>query len=374
MDPDALKEAASRGTPTPGQQVAHFLKTETFYLVLVVMVVAMATPVIVGSFHDAGVVLGLRAEQPGATGTSPGPAPLLRKDLQAAEGDWMKAAARSDPRAVEFATGVRRLNDLLRWCGWAALLALAVWQALPDSGQVRPAAPAPVWGLWDVAKLAALFAIGSQVFHYIFPFNPVRPFADRGDWMAEIFARILLVGALVHIVVSERGGRLRDLGIRGNFVGNILIGLVAFLAVQPFLHLAGALEDRWYPNGTVQETLLAMLRTRSAGALWLAAGMAVIASPIAEELFFRSFLQPALQQSLGRWMGILASTAFFAVAHMDLYAVPPLLVLGFALGYAYDRTRSLAVPVIVHAAYNGMTVLSLFADRGLADAASRALR
>ena len=54
----------------------------------------------------------------------------------------------------------------------------------------------PVWGLWDVAKLAALFAVGSQLFHHIFPFNPLRPFAGRGDWMAEIFARIVLVGRL----------------------------------------------------------------------------------------------------------------------------------------------------------------------------------
>ena len=45
--------------------------------------------------------------------------------------------------------------------------------------------------------------------------------------------------------------------------------------------------------------------------------------------------------------------------------MPSLLVLGIALAYVYDRTRSLAAPIALHMAFNGITLLSVFAFRGL---------
>ena len=208
-----------------------------------------------------------------------------------------------------------------------------------------------------------------------FPLNPARPFAVPGDWIAEIFVAILLVGATIHIVVAERGGHLRDLGIRGKFFGGIGVGLTAFLAIQPFLWLVGVLEERaarngWIPEIPVQQILQVISKTRSAWVLALAAIVAVVAAPISEELLFRGFLQPALGRWTGRWLAILLSAAFFAAAHMDLYAMPLLLVLGIALAYVYDRTRSLAAPVALHMAFNGITLLSVFAFRGLVTALS----
>jgi membrane protease YdiL (CAAX protease family) len=99
--------------------------------------------------------------------------------------------------------------------------------------------------------------------------------------------------------------------------------------------------------------------------LALAAIVAVVAAPISEELLFRGFLQPAIGRWTGRGSAIVLSAAFFAAAHMDLYAMPLLLILGIALAWVYDRTRSLAAPVALHMAFNGMTLLSVFAFRGL---------
>jgi membrane protease YdiL (CAAX protease family) len=205
--------------------------------------------------------------------------------------------------------------------------------------------------------------------------NPERPFAVPGDWIAEIFIAILLAGATIHIVVAERGGHLRDLGIRGKFLAGIGVGLTAFLVVQPFLWLVTVLEERAARSGRIpeipiQQILQVILQTRSGWVLALAAIVAVVVAPISEELLFRGFLQPALGRWTGRWMAIVLGAAFFAVAHMDLYAVPALLVLGIALGYVYDRTRSLAAPVALHMAFNGMTLISVFAFRGLVTALS----
>jgi membrane protease YdiL (CAAX protease family) len=373
MDPDAINDAASPGTSgsaeparTPAQKVFDFLKTEAFYLAVVILVVVMG---------------GMKTWKELHTQENAGPNPLLQKDLDANAKDFLALAltrTEDQPRrAAALAEGVESLTRYLFWGGAAVALVIGLTWALRGRRVAPPAVAEPPWGLWDVFKLAALWAVGAQLFHMklFFPLNPERPFAVPGDWIAEIFIAILLVGATIHIVVSERGGRPRDLGIRGKFFAGIGVGLTAFLVVQPFLRLVAVLEERaardgWIPEIPVQQILQVILETRSQWVLALAATVAVVVAPISEELLFRGFLQPALGRWTGRRLAIVLSAAFFATAHMDLYAMPTLLVLGIALGYVYDRTRSLAAPVALHMAFNATTLLSVFAFRGLVSALS----
>jgi len=377
MDPDAVNDGASgrtsgSGEPAraPAPKVLDFLKTEAFYLAVVILVVVMGGMKTWKEF---------RAQRTGQPQENVGPSQLLQKDLEAEEKAFLAVAlTRSEDRfrrAAAFAQGVESLNLYLLWGGAVVALGIGLSWALRDRHAARPAMPEPPWGLWDVAKLAALWAVGAQVLHtkLFFPLDPQTPFAVPGDWIAEIFIAILLVGATIHIVVAERGGHLRDLGIRGKFFGGVAVGLTAFLVVQPFLRLIEALEERaarngWIPEIPVQQILQVISRTQSGWVLALAAIVAVVAAPISEELLFRGVLQPALGRWTGRWWAIFLSAAFFAAAHMDLYAMPLLLVLGIALAYVYDRTRSLAAPVALHMAFNGVTLLSVFAFRGLVTA------
>lgn len=91
-------------------------------------------------------------------------------------------------------------------------------------------------------------------------------------------------------------------------------------------------------------------------ALWL--GAAVVA-PIAEEVFFRGFLQTFLVNVLhNRWLAIvLASLAFGSVHVSQAYAIPALAVLAVLIGYTYERTGSLLPPMAIHAAFNLKTLL-----------------
>jgi membrane protease YdiL (CAAX protease family) len=373
MDPDAINGAAALGTSrsgeparTPARQVGDFLKTEAFYLAVVILVIVMG---------------GMKTWKELHVHENTGPNLLFQKDLDANAKDFLTLALTHPEgrtrRAAAFATGIELLSRYLLFAGVAMALVMGISRALRGRRVALPAVTEPPWGLWDVFKLAALWAAGAQILHMklFFPLNPERPFAVPGDWMAEIFIAILLVGTTIHIVVAERGGHLRDLGIRGRFFGGIGVGLTAFLVVQPFLWLVAYLEEcaarsGWIPKIPVQQILQVILETRSGWVLALAAMVAVVVAPISEELLFRGFLQPALGRWTGRWLAIVLGAAFFAVAHMDLYAMPALLVLGIALGYVYDRTRSLAAPVALHMAFNGITLLSVFAFRGLMTALS----
>ena len=378
MDSDAMNDAASPGT-NGTKKVRDFLRTEAFYLAVVILVVVM------GGLKTWNEFRAQEEEQ--RTGQPPenaAPNPLLQKDLDASGKkylNWAMTRTEERPRrAATFAVGIETLNRYLLFAGAAVALVMGSSWALRGRRRAPPAVIQPPWGLWDVFKLAALWAAGAQFFHskLFFPMNPERPFATPGDWIAEIFVAILLVGATIHIV-AERGGRLRDLGIRSNFLGAIGVGLTAFLVAQPFLQLIALLEERaardgWIPDIPVQRILQVILETRSAWVLTLAVIVAVVVAPISEELLFRGLLQPALGRWIGRWPAILFAAAFFAVAHMDLYAVATLLALGIALGYVYDRTRSLAAPVALHMAFNGITLFSVFAFRGLMTAALSAPR
>jgi membrane protease YdiL (CAAX protease family) len=378
MDPDAINDAAlaranASGKParTPAQKAGDFLKSQAFYVAVVILVA------VTGSMKTWQEYRAQEEERrTGQAQENAGPYPVLQKDFDA-QVRFCLIEARTRPedryrRAAAFAEAVASLDDYLRWGGAALALALGLSWALRRQSPAEPALPEPPWGLWDVAKLAALWAAGAQLLHtkLFFPLNPDRPFAVPGDWIAEIFIGILLVGAAIHIVVSERGGHLRDLGIRGKFFGAVGIGLIAFVVVQPFIQLLAVLEERaashgWIPEIPVQQIIQVIARTQSGSVLALAAIVTVVVAPISEEMLFRGLLQPALGRWTGRGSAILLSAAFFAAAHMDLYAMPMLLVLGIALAYVYDRTRSLAAPVALHMTFNGMTLLAVFAFRGL---------
>ncbi len=87
----------------------------------------------------------------------------------------------------------------------------------------------------------------------------------------------------------------------------------------------------------------------------------VIGAPIAEELVYRVLLQGALLRLSGSaWVSIIATSLLFALVHLGSvpwYALLPLFVLGLALGVAYERTKRLGVPIVMHAAFNLLNIL-----------------
>lgn len=81
-------------------------------------------------------------------------------------------------------------------------------------------------------------------------------------------------------------------------------------------------------------------------------------APIAEEMFFRGILQSMLGTRLGRrWTAILLTSVAFALMHGEWHARPALLVLGIGFGVAYERTGSLATPIVMHALFNARTLV-----------------
>ena len=337
-----------------GPKVSAFLKAEAFYVAVLIFVAVTSAAQTASSFaHEY-------TDRPVSL-------PLDQKILRSEHYRELTELMRTDIEAAWFPTAVVGFNLLLLIAGSALILCLALAWFVKERKPVAMGAPSPVWGLWDVLKASGLFAAGGMLLHLIFRTKMINPFASAQTWIAEIFGYVLLVGVVIHIVKIERGGRLADLGIRPDGLLRAAgFGLLGFLAIQPFLRLAEAAQWQVSKVLPMQEPLQAMLLTQSARTLVLSSFVAVVVAPLGEELLFRGFLQPALQRWIGRGIGILACAAFFAASHMDLFSFPQLFLLGVALGYVYDRTRSLAAPVTLHLLFNGTTVLAIFAHRSLA--------
>jgi membrane protease YdiL (CAAX protease family) len=85
----------------------------------------------------------------------------------------------------------------------------------------------------------------------------------------------------------------------------------------------------------------------------------VVGAPLAEEVFFRGFVQRAAVARIGRVAGIIGTAALFGLVHYQLEQLVALVVFGVVLGVLADRTGRLGPSIITHMAFNATTVVNL---------------
>jgi membrane protease YdiL (CAAX protease family) len=92
--------------------------------------------------------------------------------------------------------------------------------------------------------------------------------------------------------------------------------------------------------------------------------LAVVLSPLIEELFFRGFLLTFFKNYTSSLGAIVFSAGVFAFAHANIDSAIPLWFLGIVLGVAYQHTGSLLLPIGIHACWNFFTAISLILEKG----------
>lgn len=171
---------------------------------------------------------------------------------------------------------------------------------------------------------------------------------------------LLIDLSLPIMLLVTRGAQLYQMGLHCSHFGrNVLAGLgacvLAFLPVMILFQASSTVfEPRRHPlevfvrsSPTLEHILLSTL-------------FAVVLAPFLEELLFRGILLLWLRRLFGPWPAILLSSAVFAVLHVDAWPAPiPLFVLALFLGYLTYRTSSLVAPIVLHATFNGVSMLVL---------------
>lgn len=279
-------------------------------------------------------------------------------------------------------------------CSWLSLLRR---YRRPKPAAAPPAlATLPRWGLVDlIAVLLVSMVAGATLMSTWAPEPLESGSRSLSDLPVPVQLRILLADASVRLLVSAgflavllgvRGGSWREAGFRANEIGKDLsTGLIWSLRIIPVLYWIQLALVQWVKS----EHPIALLvrQDHSPQVALITCFSAVIAAPIAEELFYRVIIQGwferwALQpdqpetlllgqksadptqtvevRSVPRWP-VLASASWFALMHYSHGPDwVPLLLFGLVLGALYRHTRSLLTVIVPHLILNAISMWQLF--------------
>lgn len=185
-----------------------------------------------------------------------------------------------------------------------------------------------------------------------------------------VFTQVVLVagtavGALVWLGQPVRA----TLGLRRPRVADLGLALVAGLAAPGLSALVAAAQEPLLPTSTAFMESLERSMTLDAAVPVVVLVFAVLPA-LCEELLFRGALLGLVRRSVGPVLACIMVGALFGVVHLSVVRLLPTGLLGVLLCVAALRSRSLWVPVIIHALHNGFLVLAStqgwFADPPLA--------
>lgn len=86
---------------------------------------------------------------------------------------------------------------------------------------------------------------------------------------------------------------------------------------------------------------------------------AVIMAPIGEEVCFRGFIYNILRQRAGVCGAAIASSLLFGAVHASLVQLLPLTFFAIIQCVAYEKSRTLAIPICIHALFNATSLALL---------------
>lgn len=113
-----------------------------------------------------------------------------------------------------------------------------------------------------------------------------------------------------------------------------------------------------YMQGIIQE----MLSDTSALGLTMNFITMVLAAAIGEELFFRGVLQKLFVDRWGTTTGIIVASLAFGIGHMQPYTFLPIFIMGIMLGLVKEHTKSLWIPILLHATNNSIALYGSYTE------------
>lgn len=230
---------------------------------------------------------------------------------------------------------------------------------------VGVAAACFVTGLFTASVLGVFYALARGL-------DQTEVEGDLG--FALVTAAGLWVGFLVLPLVWawRNGGASRYLGLSARWV-DIPLGLAVGLAttVVTVIVSSAALSKNEQDalESKAREVIDRAQGPVAAVLLFLAL---CVATPLAEEVFFRGLLFRSLHRGAGLIVALLLGGLIFGVVHYDGESTSGMVVLvqlgmlslfGLVLCALTHRTGRLGASIVAHAAFNAVTVVSLLAER-----------
>ncbi|TDU62559.1 hypothetical protein EI77_04602 [Prosthecobacter fusiformis] len=278
--------------------------------------------------------------------------------------------------------GVLRDITLLVWLALLIGIAAYKWvrQTRPESGwnwsgrvDARP------YLSMDAIVVAAISILLLGGLQQAVPGSADAPAAEAAESIVELSAGSMFLNIMVQLMICAvllfylRGLRnLNPVEIFGltqlrpaQIVGTALVFMLPtfFLVMGASAGINVWMQEFW-PNLGQQDSVEAFRRSHDPLAKTLLVIAAVVIAPIVEETIFRGFIYGVIKRFTDSFFAALCSALLFAVVHFHMGSLIPLALLALIFCAAYERTGSLAVPMLMHGFFNGTSIalMLLFPD------------
>jgi len=147
------------------------------------------------------------------------------------------------------------------------------------------------------------------------------------------------------------------------FAGLLLSGALGSLTEKipisaSFKNWADGLEAQY------KKALVSMTQMRSMLDLFYALLAVAIVPAIVEELYFRGALQKTLTDWTGKpWVAIIVTAIFFSTIHFSYFGFLSRMALGILLGFIFEFTKTIWLPILLHFINNGIAIVALYTVR-----------
>ena len=235
----------------------------------------------------------------------------------------------------------------------SVLLALALWQKARDQLPylLDPVSSVPARVSTADGLIAAMLFFVLQVITSV-----LLQFQHRLALGPQVVVAFAVAGALTYCSVrfTQWRAKMREvpaaLGAgwpkalgRGAAFGTV--AAIVGIAYLQTVHGLGLIEEPSERAGEAGATSLG---------IWILP-LGVLAAPLFEEFIFRGLIFGGLRRSMHFLPAATVSAAVFAIVHPPI-SMLPVFALGVCAAWAYDRSRLLMAPMIVHAIYNAAVI------------------
>ena len=191
-------------------------------------------------------------------------------------------------------------------------------------------------------------------------------------WIVEVIVGNILIWLCLHCVTMRYRRPLAAVGLR--FSGDLRIfGLAFLLAPVLMLISEGGMQVIVGLNHILSskalESLVQMEQQQQAlgmpehigdASVILMGFVALILTPVGEEMLYRGITYTALSNRFGNQKGLLLSSLLFALLHGSVLRFIPLFVMGLVLALLSVRTKSIIPGIITHSFVNLISIVVWF--------------
>lgn len=228
--------------------------------------------------------------------------------------------------------------------------------AIVDGGEAKPCFPLPIDYIWTALLIGLITMV--NVAAAIAPATALpEESSTASSWLDPAILLAIHVPIIIRLIKTATC-KEKMIFNPLQWLAYIFTAFVLTYACNIIMQLSPVLE--WFTktcgSPEIQEAL-SVFQDHSWVALLPHIITACVVAPIVEECLFRGMLYPCIKKFLSPRFAAIMTGIVFGAIHMALPQMLALSFLGAFLCLVYERSKTIWLPIIIHASFNSFNVL-----------------